>query len=43
MRICRNWPVDKFIRFLFVRSSTLCIVMYDVIKINAVQIYATGA
>ena len=43
MRICHNWPVDKFIQFLFVRSSALCIVMYGMIKINAVQIYATGA
>ena len=40
---CHNWPFDKFIRFLFVHSSALCIVMYGVIKIYAVQIYATGA
>ena len=37
-----NGPLDKFMRFLFVHSSTLCIVTYGVIKIYAVQIYATS-
>ena len=32
MRICQNGPLDKFMRFLFMRSSALCIVMYGVIK-----------
>ena len=43
MRICQNGPFDKFMRFLFMRSSALRIVMYGAIKIYAVQIYATGA
>ena len=42
MRICRNGSLDKFIRFLLIRSSALCIVTYGVIE-NAVQIYATSA
>ena len=32
MRICQNWPLDKFMGFLFMRSSALCIVMYGMIK-----------
>ena len=43
MQICQNGPLDKFMRFLFMRSSTLCIVTYGAIKIYAVQIYATCA
>ena len=43
MRICQNWPLDKFMRFLYMRSSVLCIVTYGAIKIYAVQIYATCA
>ena len=42
MRIRQNGPLDKFMRFLFMRSSTLCIVTYGAIKIYAVQIYATN-
>ena len=37
MRICKNGPLDKFMR-----SSTLCVVTYGAIKIYAVQIYATS-
>ena len=35
IRICQNGPLDKFMRFLFMCSSALCIVMYmhGVIKI----------
>ena len=38
----KSGPIDKFMRFLFMRSSVLhvCIVMYGVIKIYVVQIYA---
>ena len=35
MRICRNRPLDKF---LFMRSSALCIVTY---MYGAIKIYAT--
>ena len=42
MRICQNGPLDKPMQFLFVRSSTLCIVMYGAIKFYAVQIYVTS-
>ena len=38
MRICQNWPLDKFMR-----SSALCIVMYGTIEIYVGQIYATRA
>ena len=30
-------PLDKFMRFLFMRSSALCIVTYVAIKIYVVQ------
>ena len=40
MQICQNGPLDKF---MFMCSSVLCIVMYGVINIYAVQIYVTGA
>ena len=43
MRICQDGPLDKFMRILFMRSSTLCVVMYGVIKIYGVQIYQTCA
>ena len=43
MLICWNRPLDKFMQFSFVRSSTLCIVMYGMIKIYVVQIYAICA
>ena len=43
MRICQNGPLDKFMQFLYMRSSNFCIVMYGAIKIYAVQIYATSA
>ena len=43
MQICQNRPLDKFMRFLFMHSSAFCIATYGVIKIYAVQIYATGA
>ena len=39
MRICKNGPLDKFMRFLFMPSSALCIVTYGVIKIYVEQIY----
>ena len=43
MQIRQNGPLKKIlIRFLFMRSSISCIVMYDVIKIYAVQIYANS-
>ena len=42
MRIWQNWPLEEFMRILFMRSSTLCTVTYDEIEIYAVQIYATG-
>ena len=32
MRSCQNGPLDKFMRFLFMRPSALCIVMYGAIK-----------
>ena len=32
MRICQNGPLDKFMQFLFMRSSTLCKVIYGTIK-----------
>ena len=41
MRIRQNGPLDKFMQFLFVRSSALCIVTYGAIKIYAVQIDVT--
>ena len=41
MRICQNSLLDKFMRLLFMRSSTLCKVIYGAIKIYAGQIYAT--
>ena len=43
MRICENRPLDKFMRFLFMRYSALYIVMYGAMKIYVVQIYATCA
>ena len=43
MRIRQNGPLDKFMRFLFMRSGVQCIVMYGAIKVYVVQIYATGA
>ena len=43
MRIHQNGPLDKFMRFLFMHSSVLCIVLYGAIKIYVVQIYVTGA
>ena len=43
MQICQNGPLDKYIRFLFMRSSTSCRVTYGTIKIYVVQIYATCA
>ena len=43
MRIRQNGPLDKFMRFLFMRSSIQCIVTYGAIKIYVVQIYVTGA
>ena len=36
MWICHKRPLDKFMRFLFMHSSTLCMVMYSAIKIYAV-------
>ena len=42
MQIHQNGPLDKFMQFLFMCSSTLCIVMYGAIKIYAVQIYVTN-
>ena len=38
-----NGSLDKFMRFLFTRSSALSIVTYGAIKIYAVQIYVTSA
>ena len=32
MRIRQNWPLDKFMQFLFMFSSVICIVTYGVIK-----------
>ena len=43
MRICQNGPLDKFMCFLFMGSSVLCIVTNGMIKIYAVQIYAAYA
>ena len=43
MRIRRNGPLDKFTQFLFMRTSASYIVMYGVIKIYALKIYATDA
>ena len=43
MQSGQNGPLEKFMRFLFMRSSVSCIVMYGAIKIYTVQIYATGA
>ena len=40
MRICENGPLNKFMRFLFMRSSTLCIVTYSALEIYMGQIYA---
>ena len=31
MRVCQNGPLDKFMQFLFMRSSALCIVTYGTI------------
>ena len=36
MQICQNGPLDKFMRFLFMYSSALCIVTYGAIKIYVV-------
>ena len=33
----KNGPLDKFMRFLFMRSSVLCIVTYGVIKIYVIS------
>ena len=35
MQICQNGPLDKFMQFLFMHSSALCIIMYGTIKIYA--------
>ena len=43
MLICQNGPIDKFKRFLFMRSSTSCVVTFGAIEIYAVQIYGTCA
>ena len=43
MQVPQNRALDKFMQFKFMRSSILCIVMYDTIKIYAIHIYATGA
>ena len=32
MRICQNWPLDKFMQCLFKYASALYIVMYGAIK-----------
>ena len=42
MQIRQNWPLDKFMRFLFMHSSVQRIAMYGTVKIYAVQIYMTG-
>ena len=39
-KFVKNGPLDKFMRFLFMHSSALCIVTYGAIKNYAVQIYA---
>ena len=36
-------PLDKFMQFLFMGFSALCIITYGMIKIYAIQIYATSA
>ena len=36
MRICQNGPLDKSMRFVFMRSCALCIATYGTIKIYAV-------
>ena len=33
MRIHQNGPLDKFMQFLFMHSSILCIVMYGAINL----------
>ena len=33
MQICRNGPLDRFMRFLFTHSSIQCIVTYGTTKI----------
>ena len=43
MWIRQNRPLDKFIWFLFMRCSALCIVTHGTIKIYVVQICATSA
>ena len=43
MQICQNGPIDKFMQFLFMHSSALCIVTYGAIEIYAAQIYVTCA
>ena len=41
MRIFQKEPLDKLMRFLFMRSSASCTVMYGAIKKNyALQIFA---
>ena len=32
MQVPQNRALDKFMQFIFMRSSILCIVMYDTIK-----------
>ena len=43
MRTRQNWRLEKLTRFLFMCFSVSCIIMYSMIKIYAVQIYANGA
>ena len=43
VRVRQSRPLDKFMQFLFMRSSALSIVAYGTIKIYAVKIYATCA
>ena len=41
MQIFQKEPLDKLMRFLFMRSSASCTVMYGAIKNYALQIFAT--
>ena len=43
MQIHQKDPLDKFVPFLFMHSSALCILAYGAIKIYVAQIYVTCA
>jgi hypothetical protein len=43
MRICQNGPLDKFMRFSFMRLNVACIANVWRDNIYAIQIYVTAA